>query len=115
MRCRCGGDRTQGGGRELARALMSRAGLVDLTAAGALQERLEKVVPGRRHRNGKWGLWCGGRRATATICDSRDPVESAQASRWMRVGCLTKLFTSALALGFVKRGELRLDDDAGER
>lgn len=89
--------------------------LLELTTNDALQARLERVVQGRRYRQVKVGLLCEGRMATATLVDSAEVIRNADASMWMPTGCMTKLFTSALVLQFVRRGHLRLDEDAGER
>jgi len=89
--------------------------LLELTTNDALQARLESAVRGRRYRQVKMGLLCEGRMAIATLHDSAEVGRNADASMWMRAGCLTKLFTSALVLRSVRQGHLRLDDDAGEQ
>lgn len=93
---------------------MTIPGLLDLTANGALQAHLERAMQGRRYRHVKVGLLCGGRMATADLLESQAPGRSADAPIWVQTGCLTKLFTSALVLQCVRRGDLRLDQIAGE-
>jgi hypothetical protein len=89
--------------------------LIELASDEALQARLEKALQGRRHRRVKVGLLCDGRMASAAVLDAAESARDAATAKRMRTGCLTKLFTWALAHQAVIRGMLRLQDGAGQR